>query len=42
MNYLHTNVKRPEDLGDPLDPDDDILAFDDSIDAFLTRFQVTW
>ena len=42
VNYLHTNVKRPEDLRDPLDPADDALAFDDSIDAFLTRLQVTW
>ena len=42
LNYLHTNVERPEDLGDPLDADDDVLAFDDDIDAFLTRFQVTW
>ena len=42
VNYLHTNVKRPEDLRDPLDPADNALAFDDSIDAFLTRLQVTW
>ena len=42
MNYVHTSIERPEDLGDPLDPADDILAFDGNIDAFLTRFQVTW